>query len=186
METYNGPIKVKDLQDYLCGLLQIMLVKVGDRVDDITANNIVVLLTNIFKKQNRVLESGLIAYSGLCNGVKKRINVKDFGQYIVYCLRGDEDECTKLACGLVSDLSSALQQDIQAYLFDFVTPLFEILRHPNKDRAIKLAAIIAIGDLAMNCPLPFASNYISEALVILDSASKQSLRMEGIEDEDTL
>jgi hypothetical protein len=42
----------------------------------------------IFQKQKKVTESGLIAYSGLCNGIGRRINVKDFGMYIVWALKG--------------------------------------------------------------------------------------------------
>jgi hypothetical protein len=56
-----------------------MLVKVGSMLDEGLCSNIVTLLINIFKKQNKVTESGLIAYSGLCNGIGAKINVKEFG-----------------------------------------------------------------------------------------------------------
>jgi len=57
-------------------------------VDDTVAENIVKLLILIFQKQRKVIESGLIAYSGLCNGIGARVNVKDFGEYIVFALKG--------------------------------------------------------------------------------------------------
>jgi len=85
-----------------------------------------------------VTENGLIAYSGLCNGIGDRINVNDFGQYIVWALNGDDDECVRLACGLISDLAGALQEKITKYLFDFVPPLLKILKEPNQDRMSKL------------------------------------------------
>ncbi len=72
----------------MAGLLQIILVKVGHKVDDTVAENIVKLLILIFQKQRKVIESGLIAYSGLCNGIGARVNVKDFGEYIVFALKG--------------------------------------------------------------------------------------------------
>ena len=81
-------------------------------MDDNTANSIVLLLTQIFQKQKKVIESGLIAYSGLCNGIGPRINVKDFGNYIIHALKGDDDECVRLACGIISDLSSALGEQM--------------------------------------------------------------------------
>ena len=61
-------------------------------------------------------ENGLIAFSGLCNGLGARINIKDFGIYLVYALKGDDDECVRLACGIVSDLATALKENIVQYL----------------------------------------------------------------------
>ena len=61
-------------------------------------------------------ENGLIAFSGLCNGLGSRINIKDFGIYLVYALKGDDDECVRLACGIVSDLATALKENIVQYL----------------------------------------------------------------------
>lgn len=52
-----------------------MLVKVGHKLDDTLANQIVHLLVTIFQNLKKVTENGLIAYSGLCNGIGKRINV---------------------------------------------------------------------------------------------------------------
>ena len=43
-----GEKRAKDFQDYLGGLLQIILVKVGHKLDDATASNIVKLLIMIF------------------------------------------------------------------------------------------------------------------------------------------
>lgn len=103
-----GDPKSRELQNYMAGLLQIILVKVGHKIDDDIANKIVFLLIEIFKNLQKVTENGLIAYSGLCNGIGSRINIKDFGQYIVWALNGTDDECTRIACGLVSDLANAL------------------------------------------------------------------------------
>lgn len=73
-------------------------------------------------------ENGLIAYSGLCNGIGSRINIKDFGQYLVWALNGQDDECTRIACGLVSDLANALGEGMVVYLGDFVPALLKILK----------------------------------------------------------
>lgn len=73
-------------------------------------------------------ENGLIALSGLINGVGERLNVNEFGQYVVWALQGDDDECVRLACGLVSDLAGALHENISRYLNDFVPHLLKILR----------------------------------------------------------
>jgi hypothetical protein len=52
------------------------------------AGNIVKLLIMIFQNLKRVTENGLIALSGLINGVGNRINVEEFGQYVVWALKG--------------------------------------------------------------------------------------------------
>lgn len=102
-----GENKTKEFQEVLSGLLQIILTRVGDRVDDQTATNIVQLLTLIFNTQKKVTENGLIALSGLINGVGSRLSIESFGQFIVYALQSSEDECVRLGCGIVSDLANA-------------------------------------------------------------------------------
>lgn len=63
----------------LCGLLQVILVKIGSSISTDMGNNIITMLTQLFQQQKRVTEGGLIAYSGLCGGLQERINVKGFG-----------------------------------------------------------------------------------------------------------
>lgn len=155
--------------------MQIILVRVGHKIDDDNAQKIVHLLVLIFQGQKKVTENGLIAFSGLINGIGERIKVDEFGQYIVWALKGDDDECIRLACGLISDLANALQENLQKYLYDFVNPLLNILKDPKQDRHSKLQAIVALGDLSMNCGQAFTHNYLEEVLKILESAAKQSL-----------
>ena len=179
-----GEKRAKDFQDYLNGLLQIILVKVGHKLDDETAGNIVKLLIMIFQSLKRVTENGLIALSGLINGFGERLNVNEFGLYIVWALQGDDDECVRLACGLVSDLAGALREGISRYLTDFVPHLLKILRDQNQDRKSKLHAIIALGDLSMNSGEIFSQQYLPEVLKLLESAAQQSLTIANIVDDD--
>lgn len=92
----------------------------------------------IFQSLKRVTENGLIALSGLINGVGERLSIQEIGTYIVWALRGDDDECVRLACGIVSDIASALQENVGKYLNDFVPHLLKILRDQNQDRRSKL------------------------------------------------
>ncbi len=34
------------------------------------------------------------------------------GNYIVWALKGDDDECVRLACGIVSDVAGALRENV--------------------------------------------------------------------------
>ena len=64
---------------------------------------------------------------------------------------------------------------MEKYLFDFVNPLLSILRDPKQHRDSKLQAIVALGDLAMNCGKAFIHQFLGDVLKILESAAKQSL-----------
>lgn len=61
----------------------------------------------MFQSLKKVTENGLIAYSGLCQGVKERVNVKDMGQYILYALESVDEGCARVACGVISDIAAA-------------------------------------------------------------------------------
>jgi len=75
--------------------------------------NIIKLITQLFKTSGKVTESGLIAYSGLCNGLGRRVNVQAIGEYLVYALEGDDEECTRIAAGIISDISSAYKEEVE-------------------------------------------------------------------------
>ena len=104
-------------------LLQVILIKVGDTIDEQTGEKIVQLIIQIFQSLKKVSENGLMAYGGLCTGLQNKINVKDFGQYLLFALKGDDEDCARVACGIVSDIASAYQEDVHVYLSSFVPSL---------------------------------------------------------------
>jgi hypothetical protein len=72
------------------------------------------------------------------------------GTYIKYAIESDDQECARLACGLVSDLSSYMLDRFEEYLEDFVPGLHKILTDSTVDRKMKLNAMHALGDIALN------------------------------------
>lgn len=96
----------------LAGLLQVILVRIGHTVSKEIGDNIVKLLIMMFQNLKKVTENGLIAYSGLCVGIGEKVNVDDFGEYILWALSGDDEECIRVACGIVSDIASALHENV--------------------------------------------------------------------------
>jgi hypothetical protein len=99
----------------------------------------------------------------------------NIGSYIIHALKGDDDECVRLACGIVSDIAGAIKEKVADYLKEFFDPLINILKDQNRDRNSKLQAIVALGDLAMNAGQVFTHDYLETTLKILESASKMSL-----------
>lgn len=151
-----------------------ILVKVGHKVTAEEAPKIVALLIMIFQKRNKVTENGLIAFSGLCNGIGERVDISSFGNYIIHALNDEDEECVRLACGIISDIANALGVKIYDYLSDFVPPIIKILKEPKYNRDTKLQAIITIGDLSMNAQEGFVP-YLQETLSMLISACQLSL-----------
>jgi len=54
--------KANHLQDCLCGLLQVTLIKVGHSIEKPLAANIIHLIVELFKQAEKVTENGLIAF----------------------------------------------------------------------------------------------------------------------------
>lgn len=53
----------------------------------------------------------------------ERLEVDTFGEYILWALQGDDEECTRLACGIISDISAALAGNVAKYLSSFMPHL---------------------------------------------------------------
>ena len=58
----NPSVNNEIVQSFLCYLVQVIMARVGDKVDTNTGNNIVKLIIQIFEHQQKVTEYGLMAY----------------------------------------------------------------------------------------------------------------------------
>jgi hypothetical protein len=117
----------KLLQDLLCGLLQVILIKVGHLVQPELSSQIITLLIQMFQKAGRVTENGLIAFQGMSYGLGEKIDLSEIGRYLKAALQSQEDDCAKSACGIISDLSNSKGEGLNEYLEDFVPCLHDIL-----------------------------------------------------------
>lgn len=156
--------RANQVQDLLCGLVQVILIRVGPLVQDQLAANIIQVIIQLFKQAEKVTENGLIAFQGLVVGAGERIQINEIGNYIKYALESKENECTKLACGIISDLSATMGEKMIEYLDDFVPCLHNILGDQTLDRSIKLPALVALGDLAMYCGEAFNKKFLPNTL----------------------
>jgi len=82
-------------------------------------------------------------------GLGEKIDISEIGCYIKYALESRDNDCVKLTCGIISDLSVSKEEKMNEYLDDFVPCLHNILRDQTMDRKIKLPALHALGDLCM-------------------------------------
>jgi len=139
----------------------------------------------MFKQAEKVTENGLIAFQGLVVGLGDKIDISEIGNYIMYALQSKEIECARLACGIISDLSTTMEERMGEYLDDFVPCLHEILKDKQMHRSIKLPAFHALGDLAMYSGNAFIQKYFDTTMTYLKDASKMSVSVQG-QSEDVL
>ena len=114
------------------------------------ADNII-LVIQLFKQANTVTENGLIIMNGLVNGCSEVLDIKEMCQYLKHALEIKEKVCTRMACGIISDLAYGKPEQIKLYLDDYVPCLHELLRDNAIDRDIKIHALRALADLALSC-----------------------------------
>ncbi len=60
--------------------------------------------------------------------------MKDFGQYLLWALDGDDEDCARVACGIISDIASALKENVSTYLTSFVPSLLAVLVSNSRSR----------------------------------------------------
>ena len=140
--------------------MQVSLVRVGHTLNKEMVSNIVTVIISMFKQSGCVTENGLISFTGLVVGCREKIDLEPIGPYIKHALESNENECTQLACGIISDLSEALNENMAQYIDDFVPLLLQILSNGTLDRKIKPHAIRAIGDFSMYCGEQFNQKYL--------------------------
>ena len=85
-----------------------------------------------------------------CLGQNMEHHANTIGPYIVHGLKSRQPSLVRLSCGLVSDLSTALQEKVGKHLNELVPQLISLLEEKNGDRQAKTAAITALGDLCMH------------------------------------
>ena len=78
----------------------------------------------------------------MCIGLKERVPFREFGQYIYNALEQEDDEdVTRVAIGLVIDISDGLREQVSQYLSSLVPLILQVLRNEKRKQDTKLAAI---------------------------------------------
>lgn len=80
-----------------------------------------------------------------------------------------------MACGIISDLAYGKPDQIRQYLDDYVPCLHALLRDTGIDRDIKIHAIRALADLALNCGEFFKREFLQWSIEAINMAAKGSV-----------
>ena len=122
-------------------------------------------------------EAGLIAYQGVCNGMRERMPIRDFGQYIYNALEQEADEdVTRVAIGLVIDITDGLREQVSQYLSSLVPHMLNVLRNDKRKQDTKLAAIQSIASVSCYAAQSFCQYYMVDFLTLLQQAAEVSVK----------
>jgi len=107
------------------------------------------------------------------------------GTYLLHALDSEEEDCARVACGIISDIATALQELVEEYLTSFVPELLKVLRSNQRSRVSKLHALQSLGDLAVYAPIKYCTLYLKDTLEVLRQAGEISVSaIDTSEDEE--
>ena len=172
--------------DNYCSINQIALIQLGnDSLSDETVHKTVQLVCFIFHQAGRVTLGGLFILNGLINCVEARISpyINDFIDMVTYGVSGQQidDMGCRLSSGIISDLATAVQIDIAAYLDKICNCLLGVLGGDNMPPDSKLVAIEALGNVCLATEYHF-HQYLNQVMDCFKSASICSMGSASDED----
>lgn len=137
------------------------------------------LAIQIFQAYGKVMNGSLFILQGLVCTVDERITpfVPKFIEYIICSLRMENCDMmgTRLACGLVSDLSNSIQDGILQWLPKLAECLHKVLVENAFESDAKLVAITAFGDLSLAAGASNFYAYLDPTMTAFHQANKLSL-----------
>ena len=92
----------------------------------------------------------------MCIGLRERVPFAEIGKYIYNALEQEEDEdVTRVAIGLVIDISDGLREQVAQYLSSLVPPMLTVLRNSRRKQDTKLAAIQSLASVSCYAAISF-------------------------------
>lgn len=103
--------------------------------------------------------------------------IREFGQYIYNALEQElEEDVTRVAIGLVIDITDGLREQVAQYLSSLVPHMLNVLRNNKRKQDTKLAAIQAIASVSCYASQSFCQLYMVDFLTLLQQAAEVSVK----------
>uniref|UniRef100_A0A0G4HGA9 Importin N-terminal domain-containing protein n=1 Tax=Chromera velia CCMP2878 TaxID=1169474 RepID=A0A0G4HGA9_9ALVE len=172
--------EISDLQGNLCGCLQMLTLRLGERVLPLSERLFQCYL-NVFRhyqqctaQQKSLHEEALLAVSALATALGEQFD--RFGQHfnpqlLVGLANFEESAVCKICCDVVGDLCRALGSKMTPFIEPLVTQLYNNLQNPAVDRRIKPNMMICFGDIALAAGENF-EKYLQAVDYILQEAAQ--------------
>jgi importin subunit beta-1 len=163
------------VQGLLCGVLQSLTNKLGDRVRK-HADNMMVLFLRIFqsKSASTVHEETLMAVGALASALSFDFDryMKAFAPFLYNGLRNQQEEqVCSVSISILGDVCAALGDKIAPYCNDIMTILLQNLHSPQLSKNIKPPIIAVFGDIALAIQGEF-EKYLQYVGIVLKQASE--------------
>lgn len=140
-----------ELQSLLCGLLQILIQKLGDQVAN-WSDKMMQLFLDLFriKTTGPVQEEALMAVGAIANAVDFEKYMGHFRPFLLEALRKYEEyQVCAVAVGVVGDISRALTTKLTPFCDEIVAILLEDLQNSRLHRSVKPPILSCFGDIAL-------------------------------------
>jgi len=164
-----------ELQALLCGVLQVITVKLGKNVDEKMADDLMSLYLRVFQSKNAAVhEEALLAVGSLANCVESKFEkyMSAFRPFLITGLKNySSQQVCGIAVGVVNDVTRVLGKKIEPYCDEICSTLFEDLKSPNLNRDIRPVILATFGDIAMAIGGKF-KKYLDFVMGILQQASQ--------------
>jgi importin subunit beta-1 len=140
-----------ELQSLLCGLLQIIIQKLGDQVAN-WSDKMMQLFLQLFqiKTTGPVQEEALMAVGAIANAVDFEKYMSHFRPFLLEALtKYEEYQVCAVAVGVVGDISRALTTKLTPYCDEIVAILLKDLQNSMLHRSVKPPILSCFGDIAL-------------------------------------
>lgn len=162
-----------ELQSLLCGVLQVIIQKLGDAIKPF-ADKMMQLFLQVFSaKSASVHEEALMAVGAIANAVEADFEkyMPHFRPFLTLGLRNSEEHSVcAVAVGVVGDISRALVNKLTPYCDEIVTLLLQNLQNPQLNRNVKPPILSCFGDIALAIGGEFVK-YLGAVMAMLQQAS---------------
>eukprot|EP00300_Choanocystis_sp_HF-7_P024817 c26368_g1_i1.p1 GENE.c26368_g1_i1~~c26368_g1_i1.p1 ORF type:complete len:863 (+),score=211.06 c26368_g1_i1:47-2590(+) len=152
--TFNMQGAARDeLQGLLCGVLASIVQKLGNRIDEPTADSLMgTFLQVLVQSAATVHQEALLAIGSVANAISGRFT--RYAEAVVPVLlralsNHAESQVCSVAVGLVSDLGRALHKSLITYIDPIMQVLLTNLQNPELDNSVRPPIMAVFGDIAL-------------------------------------
>lgn len=172
--TNDDKERKEGVQGLLCGLVQVLVLKLELNDVEGNADRIMTCLLQVLQIKNATChQEAFSAVSAVCDKMEAKFNkyMPALNTFLIGGLRNYEAfHVCSIVVGLVGDISRSIENDILNYCNDIMTALVELLQNKVLHRSVKPPVLSCFGDIAMAIGAAFEP-FLKMTLYMLVSAS---------------
>ncbi|GFH57808.1 hypothetical protein CTEN210_14284 [Chaetoceros tenuissimus] len=166
------------VQGLLCGLIQVLVLKIDAQFIPPHADSIMQNLLQVLQVKNATChEEAFSATSAVCDKMESEFKkyLPALAPFLVMGLKNFQAyHVCSIAVGLVGDIARAIEKEILPYCNDIMTALVESLQNQNLHRSVKPPVLSCFGDIALAVAEGFEP-YLQVSMMMLMQASQTTM-----------